>query len=180
MKNRTLFALILGTSAVVLAAPSDHNALTDKETGIVAHVHAVDRLEIELGKLAEVNGTAPVKGYGRMLANDHTAFDAKLVSFANRRGMSTIPPDETLAPAEKADIDAEKGKLQTLRGNAFDREFLPFMKTAHDNEIDKLDKALGDIHDPEFKSMMESLKPQLQHHADEAQRLEHGAQTSER
>jgi putative membrane protein len=182
MKNRTLFAFILGTSAVVFAAPNDRNgtALGDSEVRIVAHVHAVDRLEIELGRLAQSNGTPAVKGYGRMLANDHTAFDNKLVAFANRRGLSPIPADETMAPAEKADVDAEKGKLQALRGGAFDREFLPFMKTSHDNEIEKLDKNMGDIHDPELKSMMQALKPQLQHHADEAQRLERGEQTSER
>jgi putative membrane protein len=181
MKTLTLFAFILGTSTLVFAAPNDHGArLENQETRIVAHVHAVDRLEMELGKLAQSNGTSSVKAYGRMLANDHMTFDNKLVAFANHRGISTIPPDDMMATGDKTEIDTEKGKLQALKGPAFDREFLPFMKTSHDNEIDKLDKNMGDIHDPELKSMMESLKPTLQHHADEAQRLERSEQTSQR
>ncbi|HEY1813662.1 MAG TPA: DUF4142 domain-containing protein [Kofleriaceae bacterium] len=181
MKTLTLFAFILGTSALVFAGPNDHSArLENQEARIVAHVHAVDQLEMELGKLAQSNGTSSVKAYGRMVANDHMTFDKKLVAFANHRGISTIPADDMVAAGDKTDIDTEKGKLQALKGAAFDREFLPFMKTAHDNEIDKLDKNMGDIHDPELKTMLETLKPQLQHHADEAQRLEKNEPMSRR
>src|SRR5580704_12454122 len=129
MKLRTIMlASLLGTSSLALAGPTttdtttDHAKLADLDAQVVAHLHAVDMVEIDLGKLAQKNGTAAVKQYGQMLVKDHTAFDAKLTAFAAKHGMPTIPADDTLTPAEKTAMDTEKGKLQALKGSAFDQE----------------------------------------------------------
>jgi putative membrane protein len=179
MKLRTiLFACALGTGSIALAGPTttdtttDHAKLADVDAQVVAHLHAVDLLEIDLGKLAQKNGTAPVKQYGQMLVKDHTAFDAKLVAFANKHAMPTIPADDTQSPTDKTDMDAEKGKLATLRGTAFDQELLPMMKMAHDQELTKLDANAAMVADSDLKTMLVALKPTLQKHSDQAAKLQ--------
>jgi putative membrane protein len=179
MKLRTmLFASILGASSIVLAGPTtsdtttDHTKLADMDAQVVAHLHAVDMLEIDMGKLAQKNGTAAVKQYGQMLAKDHTAFDAKLTAFATKHGMATIPADDTQTPAQTTDMETEKGKLAALKGTAFDQELLPMMKMAHDQEISKLDTNMAMVADADLKSMLTALKPTLQKHSDQAAKLQ--------
>ncbi len=179
MKLRTILLVsALGASSIVLAGPTttdtttDHTKLADMDAQVVAHLHAVDMLEIDLGKLAQKNGTAAVKQYGQMLVKDHTAFDSKLTALANKHGMSTIPADDSQTPAEKTDMDTEKGKLATLKGSAFDQELLPMMKMAHDQEITKLDTNMSMVADATLKSMLIALKPTLQKHSDQAAKLQ--------
>lgn len=179
MKLRTvLLASVLTASSIALAGPTttdttaDHGKLADMDAQMVAHLHAVDTLEIDLGKLAQKNGTAAVKQYGQMLVKDHTAFDAKLTAFANKHGMSTIPADDSQTPTEKTDMDTEKGKLQALKGSAFDQELLPMMKMAHDQEITKLDTNVSMVADADLKTMLVALKPTLQKHSDQAAKLQ--------
>jgi putative membrane protein len=154
--------------------------LSDVDTQIVAHLHAVNQLEIELGKLAESNGTAKVKSFGQMLVKDHTASDTKLIAFAKQHKLSPIPADESMSAAEKTDLDTEKGKLQTLKGTAFDQELLPMMVKAHDAELAKADANIKIASDPQLKTMLEELKPVLQKHADEARSLEQPMRSSQR
>ncbi|HEY1551852.1 MAG TPA: DUF4142 domain-containing protein [Kofleriaceae bacterium] len=179
MKLRSiLFTAILGASSIALAGPtttdttSDHVKLAAIDAQVVAHLHAVDMLEIDLGKLAQKNGTAAVKQYGQMLVKDHTAFDAKLTAFATKHGMATIPADDSQTPAEKTDMTTEKGKLQALKGSAFDQELLPMMKMAHDAEITKLDTNVSMVTNADLKSMLVTLKPTLQKHSDQAAKLQ--------
>jgi len=177
MKIRSiLFAFALGTSTLAVAdsgtTTTSSAALSEIDAQVVAHLHAVDQLEIELGKLAQHNGTAPVKTYGQMLVKDHTAFDAKLVAFAKKHGVTSIPADESPSITEKNDLDAEKGKLETLHGSAFDQELLPMMAAAHDKEVVKANANIAVVSDGGLKMMLENVKPTLQKHADEARRLQ--------
>jgi predicted outer membrane protein len=178
MKIRSLFfACALASSPLAVAdrgaTPSSETAkLSDVDTQVVAHLHAVDQLEIALGKLAEQNGTAGVKTFGQMLVTDHTAFDAKLAAFAKQHGMPTIPADASQSAAAKTELDAEKGKLAALHGEPFDHELLPMMAKAHDQELTKVDANIAIVSDPELKSMLLAVKPVLQSHADEARRLQ--------
>lgn len=178
MKIRSLlFACALASSPLAVADPNatpsgDTAKLSEVDTQVVAHLHAVDQLEIALGTLAEQNGTAGVKNFGQMLVTDHSAFDAKLAAFAKQHAMPTIPADASQSQAAKAEIDAEKGKLHALHGAAFDHEFLPMMAKAHDQELTKADANIALVSDGELKSMLLELKPMLQQHADEARRLQ--------
>ena len=85
-----------------------------------------------------------------------------------------------MSAAEKTDLDTEKGKLQTLKGTAFDQELLPMMVKAHDAELAKADANIKIASDPQLKTMLEELKPVLQKHADEARSLEQPMRSSQR
>src|SRR5262245_28787516 len=58
--------------------------LSDGEIAILAHVHHVNQMEIELGKLAERRGTAGVKRYAEKLVRDHQTADKEVAAFAKK------------------------------------------------------------------------------------------------
>jgi predicted outer membrane protein len=171
MKIRTaLFLLAIGSSTV-LAGPDTTAKLSDDDTKVVAHLHAVDQMEIDAGKLAQTNGAAPGKAYGKKLVTDHTSFDTKLVAFAKKHGVTTIPDDTMQTEAEKKDMMDEMMKLKGLKGAAFDSELGTRMAADHDKEIGRADAAMGTVGDKELAAMLKTLKPTLQAHADAARKL---------
>lgn len=177
MKLRSLmFACALAAAPVVVAyadplGPHAATKISDVDAHVIAHMHAVNQTEIELGKLAQRNGTAAVRAYGHMLVKDHTAFDRKLLTYSREHGLSPIPEDTSMSASEKLDMDNQKAHLRTLSGNAFDHELLPMMAAAHDKELAKADANIALVDDAKLKTMIQDFRPTLQHHADEARRL---------
>src|SRR5579863_1828217 len=109
----------------------DDARLTDVELGILAHVHQVNLMEIDAGKLARTHSTTPaIKSYALTVVNDHAKNDRDIQSVA-RKHRQTIPAHETPASEgdrqEATDAKAEMVGLARLSGSDFDREFLQMM-----------------------------------------------------
>jgi putative membrane protein len=151
--------------------------LTDNEIAVVAHVHHVNQVEIDLGKTAQKQGTAAVKKYGEMLVKDHTAADKDLVALAKKHGLAKIPEDKPVTEAEtkeqKEMMDAVAA-LKKQKGADFEKTFLTMMVSDHEKEITKVDAALLQCSDDELKTMLAGMKPTLQKHADQARDLQKG------
>jgi putative membrane protein len=193
MKTRVLTILTaLATSAAVPSlAAADNTAksadakmsdkaakLTADEVKIVAHIHHVNQMEVDLGKWAQKSGSAGVKSYGETLVNEHTSGDKDLTAFAKKHGLSTIPADKPATDADRQDdkdMTVMVAHLKTLKGADFDKEFLNMMATGHDKELAKIDTEIGAATDPDLKTMLTSLKPVLQRHADQARDLQKGS-----
>ena len=163
------------------AAPSTAK-LADMDVKLVAHIHHVNMMEIDMGKLAKTKGTAAVKKYGEMLVTDHTTGDKDLVAFAKTKGITKIPADVPASEAERKqheDMMAKMKALKAMKGGAeFDREFLATMQVGHDTEVMKLDAALPGIKDADLAIKMKDLRPVLQRHADTARDLNKNAPTA--
>jgi putative membrane protein len=185
-----LFALAaaLALPAVALVDSTAHVAAADSQaklgvddTMIVAHIHHVNQMEIDLGKWAQKSGTSAIKGYADALVADHTSQDRDLTAFAKKHGYSTIPNDK---PQTDADREAEKdmtvgiAHLKTLKGPDFDKEFLTMMTQGHDKELAKIDVSIGAANDPDLKTMLQTIKPVLQRHSDQARDLQKTPQAS--
>jgi putative membrane protein len=157
--------------------------LDDADQKLIAHVHAVNKMEIDAGKLAQDKGTPPVKQYGQMLQRDHQDADKDLTAFAKTRGIANIPAD--VAPTEAAKKDhaemmAKMAELKKVSGAEFDRQFLMMMVNGHDAEIGRLTAAIPTIKDQELATKMTDIKPILQRHADAARELQKNAPTAKR
>lgn len=189
MKLRTL-AVIAALAAPSLAfadqtpTPSTTSStakLSDGDTKIVAHLHHVNQMEIDLGKTAQKTGTATVKSYGQTLVTDHQSADKDLTAFAKRHQLSSIPSDKPQTDADKQDdkdMQAQVSKLKSLKGAEFDREFLNMMATAHDKELTKIDTSISAASDPDLQTMLKTVKPVLQRHADQARDLQKNPQAA--
>jgi len=170
------------TSKSDTGAPSDPAnktaKLSDGDAKIVAHLHHVNQMEIDVGKVAQKSGTTAVKNYGATLVTDHQSADKDLAAFATSHKLATIPADKPQADADKQeekDMGSQMMKLKTLKGADFDREFLNMMAAGHEKELAKIDVAIGGATDPDLQTMLKSVKPVLQRHADQARDLQKNA-----
>jgi putative membrane protein len=155
--------------------PAGKVKLTDSELQVVAHYHAVNQLEVDLGKAAQKrSANAGVKQYGAMLVKDHGDADKKLVTFAKKSGQK-IPAEKPATEAEKqdkADLKAKVAKLKTLKGAEFDKLYLTMMIEGHEKELANIDAKIADVENAELADMLKAKKPVLQHHADHARELQ--------
>lgn len=190
--SRTLaVAIALLGPSVVLAAPDSGavkaapvapqpvpGKLTDSDLTTMGHVHAVNLMEIDMGKLAQKNGTtAGVKAFGATLVKDHTAADKDLAALAKKRGAvipKDKPADDGEAQQQKDDM-AQMTKLKATKGAELERGFLAMMITGHERELAKLDTAIGKTTDDELGGFLRGIKPVIQGHATAARDLQNAA-----
>lgn len=148
--------------------------LTDADTTILAHIHHVNLMEIDMGKLAQKRGSPAVKRYAEQLVRDHQTSDTSVIAFAKTRGLAKIPDAKPATEAERNDMKTTMdamAKLKTLKGADFDREYLTMMVDGHDKELVQTEPAMSTASDPELKKLLDGRKVTLQRHADGAREL---------
>jgi putative membrane protein len=167
------------TDTAAPGKPGDKAAkLGDADVKIVAHLNHVNKMEIDLGKLAQKSGTEAVKNYGSTLVSDHQSANKELLAFTKMRKLATIPADKPETDEDKQahkDMQTKMANLKKLKGAEFDREFLTMMAADHDKELAKIDVAMGSAADPDLKTLLTGVKPVLQRHADQARDLQKNA-----
>jgi predicted outer membrane protein len=149
--------------------------LSESELQIVAHVHHVNQMEIDAGKLAEKSGSSQaIKSYGQMLVKDHGQADRDLTAFMKKHNQK-IPMEKATNESDKTEMKDDKdamNRLKNMKGADFDREFLTMMVQGHDKELAKIDSEVGQINDNDLSTMLKDMKPVLQRHADQARELQ--------
>ena len=159
-------------------APTEKaGSLSADEVKIVAHLHHVNVMEVDMGKQAKAKGTAAVKRYGEMLIKDHSTADKELTALAKKKGVAKIPADvpatETEKQEMKKNMEAMAG-LKKLKGADFDREYLRMMVEGHEKELAKSDVFIASATDGDLKTLIEARKTSLTRHADAAKELQKG------
>jgi putative membrane protein len=155
--------------------------LSDADTKVIAHLHHVNQMEIQLGQVAQKSGTAHVKDYAKTLVSDHQSADKDLTAFAKAHKLMGIPADKPATDADRQDdkdMQQQMAKIKSLKGAAFDKEYLSMMVAGHDKELTKIDVAISGASDPDLKSLLQGVKPVLQRHADQARDLQKSPQAS--
>ncbi len=151
--------------------------LGDADMKVLAHVHHVNMMEIDMGKLAQRSGTAAVKRYGETIVRDHTTADKDVTALAKKRGIAKIPGDAPDTEIDKADMKMQMegmANLKKLKAADFDREYLRMMVEGHDKELARNEISIPVVGDPDLKTLLDNRKTTLQRHADTARELQKG------
>jgi putative membrane protein len=149
--------------------------LGDADNKIIAHLHHVNQMEIQLANLADKVGSPHVKDYAKTIVTDHQTADKDLTAFAKAHKVAAIPAEKPTTDAERQDdkdMTAAMARIKTLKGAEFDKEYLNMMVSGHDKELTKIDVSISSAGDPDLKSMLQGIKPVLQRHADQARDLQ--------
>lgn len=149
--------------------------LSDGDVKIISHLHHVNQMEIDLAKVAQKAGTAGVKNYAETLERDHDSADKDLTAFTKQHKLMAIPADKPMSDADKQEAKEMTGQmahLKMLKGAEFDKEYLNMMVGGHDKELTRIDTSISAANDPELQTMLKSVKPVLQRHADQARDLQ--------
>jgi putative membrane protein len=166
-RNLVMGLVVCGASLVASADPA---RLGDTEAKVVTYVHAIDRLEIDLGNLAKQNGSPDMQVFGATLVADHTNADKSIVAFARKHGMTTIPLEAPIDADHRPAAEAES-RLKTLKGADFDRAFLAVVPDAEDAEVQAVEQGLAVSVDPELDKILRTIEPMLKSHVTQAQNL---------
>ncbi|MBN1205267.1 MAG: DUF4142 domain-containing protein [Myxococcaceae bacterium] len=111
------------------------------ERAFLERLHEINQTEIKLGQIAQRNAQSQdVKSYGEMLVRDHTAADQRLMSYAQSKNLRVGTP-RPMNDVERKSMAAQKAaveKLQVLKGQPFDADFLAHMVGDHDLALGKV------------------------------------------
>jgi putative membrane protein len=128
------------------------------ETDFANDAGAGGMMEVELGQLAEKNGSSPaVKNFGKMMVTDHSKLNDELKDLAAKKNI-TLPTSVT--SDQQNDID----KLTKETGKDFDKDYVSMMVDDHKKDIDAFEKAQDKITDTDFKVFITKALPVLHKH----------------
>ncbi len=169
---------MLGASLAWAAPPADNPAKPDNppkaDAKAPAEVSDADFVktasgaflaEINLGRMAtEQAGAADVKQFGQHMVDAHTKTLEELDQAADKAG---------IAPAKTMDEKAQDlaKKLSTLKGDAFDKEYVPNQVAAHKAAIGLFEAESKDGKNEDLKAVAAKILPVLKHHLEMAEKL---------
>ena len=124
--DRTSDSATVGTTGDV------DRKIDDSDRDFVTKLLSAGEAEVELGKMAATQASnAEVKRFGQMMVDDHTRAGADLKQIAAADGIAAVPAIDD----KHRDL---MQKLSTLRGAAFDREYIDAMVSGHQDVVDAL------------------------------------------
>src|SRR4029079_8520195 len=126
----------------------------------------IGKAEIELGQIALKNTQdKDVRTYAERMVKDHSAADKKLKAIAAKENLQ-LP--QSLDPEH----EALKTKLQSLKGEDFDRAYVQAMAKGHDKAVALFESASQQPQMPEdLKQFAASTLPTLEQHKEMAHSL---------
>jgi putative membrane protein len=157
----------VNNEAIEATAPTDSVASAQKDDAeLVVDIAGGGMMEVELAKVAVQKATSPeVKKFAQMMIDDHTKANDELKTLASNKNI-VLPT--TLPDAHQKTINDVSEKT----GKDFDRKYMDEMVDDHKKDIDKFQKLADKGNDADLKAFATKTLPTLQHHKDEAERIE--------
>jgi putative membrane protein len=126
----------------------------------------IGKAEIELGQIALKNTQdADVRKYAERMVKDHSAADKKLKAIAAKENLQ-------LPQSLDQEHESLKTKLQSLKGEDFDRAYAKAMANGHDKAVALFESASQQPQMPgELKQFAASTLPTLEQHKEMAHSL---------
>lgn len=138
--------------------------LSKAEVKFVMKAAKANQAEITKGQLASTAATTDdLKGFGKMMVDDHTAAKEKLAAIADKNGVKLAD----LGDKHKDHLT----ELSRVKGEEFDREFMAQMKKDHEMSIKLFKDAQGTVKNEELKDFVDNTLPTLEKHLDELNEL---------
>lgn len=151
------------------AAPPTPTGPTDSE---IAHiVVTADAVDIDAGKLAESKTkNKKVKKFAKQMVVDHAAVNKQATDLATK--LQVTPQDNDTSKNLVKGGEENIAKLKTLKGAAFDKEYVTHEVAYHQAVLDAIDKVLlPNTKNAELKDLIEKVRPAIQAHLDHAKML---------
>jgi putative membrane protein len=132
-------------------------------------LHMSNLHEIEMAKMAEQNGSDKIKSYAQTLQRDHQDADKKVKDLAQKKNITLS--DTMKNPEMQQKMDQAKQRMSSMKGQEFDRMFANRMSMEHRRVISMAQNWKQNCTDQEVCSLIDTLMPKLQQHAQMADQL---------
>jgi len=152
------------------AQSSSSSANTKKldDAQIAAITDAANSAEVEQGRLAQSKASDPrVRSFAAMMVEHHG--EAR----RDQQALSVSKQDSADSERMSKDADTALSSLQQKTGADFDRAYIQLQCEEHQKVLHDLDqKLLPAAQDPGLRAYLEKLKPKVQDHLSQAERLQ--------
>jgi putative membrane protein len=156
IRMRKLLAMIVLVSPLG-AAPLAFGA-DDPDAAFYKNAAESGIFEVDAGNQAQQKANMQsVKDFGAMMVKDHTAAAAQLKTLAASKNIS-LPTSASVGEM------AEKGKLDVLMGDTYDKSYIKGQIKAHHEAIALFKKEASSGQDSDAKSFAMKTLPTLQQH----------------
>lgn len=174
--SKFCFAAVLTSAFLMAGGDQKAYAQAPSDPQIAGVVQAANEIDINQSKLALKKSTNPqVKEFANQMISDHTAVENSVNDLAKKLG---VTPEESATSKElRQQADEETKKLNSLKGKAFDKEYVSHEVAYHQAVIDAATNTLiPNAQNAELKSALEGAAPLLQGHLQHAKELEQSLQ----
>jgi putative membrane protein len=161
-----------GNEPVEPAPAAGTREQSEGDLKLVQTVHEANLKEIELAQLASDKAKSPqVKDYARKLVSDHKAADRQLLSYAEKKGMTSRLDQVADAPPKRDAAADMRARLMGETGAEFDHDFVATMVDEHDKAIEMVRTARDSATDSQLRDIFDGVLPKLEKHRKMAQQL---------
>jgi putative membrane protein len=155
-----MIALVAPLAAAPLAFGAD-----DPDATFYKNAAESGIFEVDVGNQAQQKASLqPVKDFGAMMVKDHTAANNQLKTLAASKNIS-LPSSASVGQI------AEKGKLDLLSGDTYDKSYIKGQIKAHYEAISLFKKEIASGQDADAKSFAQQTLPTLKQHLKAAQAI---------
>ncbi len=121
--------------------------------------------EVDAGNQAQQKANKQaVKDFGAMMVKDHTAANDQLKTLAASKNIS-LPTSASVGQI------AEKGKLDVLSGDTYDKSYITGQLKAHREAVALFKNEIASGQDADAKAFAQATLPALKHHLKAAQAI---------
>jgi putative membrane protein len=151
------------SNAPASEAPVGGTRLSPADTQFVQEASTADATEIAASKIALKNSSDPhVRKFAQQMIADHTKLSHGMAALMSKKGFTTTPSADS----------ALVGKLQALKGQAFDRAYVEQIGVeAHQRAVDLFEQQSQSGTDAQLKAAAAKALPIIKHHLAMAQQL---------
>ncbi|NKJ46137.1 DUF305 domain-containing protein [Burkholderia sp. SG-MS1] len=144
-------------------APVGGTKLSPADTQFVQDASTADATEIAASKIALKNSNDPhVRKFAQQMIADHTKLSHGMAALVSKKGFNTAPSADS----------ALVGKLQSLKGKAFDQAYVEQIGVeAHQRAVDLFERQSQSGTDAQLKAAAAKALPIIKHHLAMAQQL---------
>lgn len=149
-----------GTGGMNMSSMNDGNLL--------AFMGMADSMEIAMANMAKSKAKhADVKKFAQMMVTEHTKMRTEGKQVGQKQNISPMMP---AGWAPSPDLMAQSDAMKTATGTSFDSLYIASQITAHEMVLSALNSA--NPQDTALRSLGEKAKPHVQHHLEEARRIQ--------
>jgi predicted outer membrane protein len=137
-------------------------------------LHAVIQWSSDLSKIADKRAKSDlVKGYAREMATANTDKDTKLMGIAQKHGIEVAPLDPQTEEGKSLldRIKAETTLLNSLDGDAFDKEYMTLVTNTQQSVIHFLEGQRAAAKDQDVKQLIGDMTTTVQNRLKTAQNI---------
>ncbi len=169
--------VVTGTAGAAFAAipPSGHAETPEQAAKLseaLSAVHAVSQWSTDLSEKTDTRAKSDlVKNYARTMAASNATADAKLQTIAQKEGVEIAPlnPQTEEGKSLQERIKAETAMLDSLEGDAFDKEYMTLVTNAQQSVIHVLEMGKASATNPEAKQLLGGMTINVQNRLKTAQ-----------